>query len=188
MSDLNQCLCVFAHLTALLEKFTKAIPDILQYPDPLTTHQPIKAVEILSAAFVVVLHEVKPFKHLSTDEIPAEVAPCATTLKELLQDFSAIHDELGKCLIPAGGKKEIFTLHDLAQKAIMRISDCTRPIHHKMLVDLEKEHGEQMAFAINPYKPWDAPPEPLTKLQEFLRESRNQVACCWTKKQKQKGD
>ena len=198
--NVEQCLSIFAHISELLAKFTTAIPEALKPP---VAKEPIKAIEILDSAFIVLFHELSPLKRLPALEQTKDMLSCIKTLDDLVYDFAIIHEQLRKLLslshaqyVPKNFgelmKEYTESLYSLVVEAKKKIDACTSPIHVKMLDDLAKEHGQPMAFAMNPYRPWDAPPRPLSKLEQLWRESldptTHKTVHCWMKSVKEKGE
>ena len=168
---------LLSHLSQRLELCKKEIPDAMQARNPSLLHPPIKALTIAKEMNDALLHEINP---LSEEE--HDTTGWLKTLEDLQIDFSAImftiQDGLAYCFIdgPISYAAQIEEYREycshLVTKAIKKIKECIDPIIKKQLDDLKAEHGQPMAIAMPPYRPWDAPPPPETEIQRLFRNVR----------------
>lgn len=168
---MSSYISLLMHVRDQLTELGKVIPDAMQARDPKLLHPPLKATEICEALNKIVLHELTSPR-------------CEPFLREKLQwDIeniaSCLKSGLSYCLmggpIPYHSTIEEYRVYLLwcVEKTKDNIKKEFDPIIRKMHEDAEKEHGQPMAFAIDRYKPWDAPPEPVSELILKLRESMN---------------
>jgi len=166
---------LLSHLSQRLEVCKAEIPDAMQVRDPSLLHSPIKAIATAKEIYKTVCHELKPYTQMEH-----ELTGIPNTLYELKYDIDAIvstlQDGVVYCFIdgPISYRAQIeeyrvYCSH-LANKAIKKIKGCLDPIIRKQLEELEAEHGEPMAIAMEPYRPWDAPPEPVSEYIRMFRE------------------
>lgn len=164
------------HLSRRLDALKAEITDAIQARDPSLLHPPIKALTIAKEINDTMLHEIKPFSQEEHD-----TSGWLEILEDLQIDFSVIvftiQDGLPYCFIDGTisylaqiEEYRVYCTH-LANKAINKIKGCLDPIIRKQLEELHAEHGEPMAIAMPPYRPWDAPPEPVPEYIRMFRES-----------------
>jgi hypothetical protein len=169
---------LLSHLSQRLEALKAEIPDAMQARDPSLLHPPIKALTIAKEINDTVLHEIKPLSEQEDD-----MSAWLENLEDLQIDFSAIvftiQEGLAYCFIDGlisyqaqiEDYKNYFT--SLADRAIKKIKEHLDPILQKKLEELHAEHGQPMAIAMPPYRPWDAPPPPETEIQRLFRKADN---------------
>lgn len=166
---------LLSHLSQRLEVCKAEIPDAMQVRDPSLLHPPVKAIVTAQQLYKTVCHELKPYA-----EMDHPLTGIPSTLYELKYDIDAIvstlQDGLTYCFIdgPISYRGQVMEYREycisLADKAMKKIKECLDPIIRKQLEDLEAEHGEPMAIAMTPYRPWDAPPEPVPEYVRMIRE------------------
>jgi len=151
MSDesvLAQCISVLNHISEKLAQLKREADD------------PLKVIDLVNMSLFTLFHEQKAFVNLAF-QISPNVRNCIKTIDDLIKTLIKLRDNTAM-------DHDTSTFVEIAEQ---KISLCLKPIYESMHAVAESEHGQPMAIAIPPYRPWDDVAPPVSVLPRLIAES-----------------
>jgi hypothetical protein len=149
---LQQCLSVLNHVSEQLAQLKRSAED------------PLKVIDLVNMSLFTLFHEQKAFVNLAFQLSP-EVRNCIKTIDDLIKTLVKLRDHTAMSTID---QRDLYTLVEIAEQMVLA---CTKPIYESQHAALKAEHGEPMAIAIPPYRPWDDVAPPTSNLPRLIVES-----------------
>ena len=144
---LQQCLSVLNHVSEQLAQLKRST-------------DPLKVIDLVNMSLFTLFHEQKAFVDLAFQLNP-HVRQCITTIDDLTTTLVKLRDHAAMD----------YDISTLVERAEQMISGCTKPIYEHLHAIAEAEHGQPMAIAIVPYRPWDDVEPPSSNLPRLIAES-----------------
>jgi hypothetical protein len=145
---LTQCISVLDHVSEKLAQIKRDVDNSL------------KVIDLVNTALFTLFHEQKAFVNLAFQPSP-ELRQCIKTIDDLIKTLVKLRDNAATSVVD---HRDLYTLVEIAEQ---KIALCLKSIH----AAAEAEHGEPMAIAIPPYRPWDAAEPPVSALPRLIAES-----------------
>jgi hypothetical protein len=167
MSNPRSPVRLYSHLSAKLRQFGELLPTAFQ---ERSENEPFPALELIQKLHDIVWHEqLAPDYDDKTKEQLKQI--CA----DLHRMVSTMETSVVACVAPnlsafhatiRGIEEHLYRSTQLLSSFIRRHLN---PLVDAMILEAEKEAGQPMAICIQPYKPWDAPKDPVPQLFRELQ-------------------
>jgi hypothetical protein len=176
MSNPRNPVRLYSHLSTKLRQFGELLPTAFQQR---SEKKPFPALELIQKLHDIVWHEqLAPDYDEKTKEqlnqIRADLHRMVSTTETAAGICCAENLTMFHVMIDGYEAH----LYHAAKKLFAYIRIHLDPLIDAMLLDREAAHGKPMAFCIQPYKPWDAPEEPVSELfRELQKPHCAEVEC-----------
>ena len=150
---LLQCFSTLEHISTQLAQVKRDMGD------------PLKVIDITNTALFTLFHEQKAFLGLSF-QINPDVRQCIKTIDDTIKGLIKVRDYAA-----SGAEDRHSIIYTMTNEVEQKISSCLKHVCKGLHDSAEAEHGQPMAIAIPPYRPWDDVEPSVSVLPRLIAES-----------------